>query len=402
MTKIETIRKINKNIIHEDGTITSFDKQLIQLMSGTYDTKYPLVVSDSTHSLDYIEDFATDNPLVINVSTVIKLREKHDIGYEFVSNCEAYLKESVLAFDSYQQDTSKIILLNEVDDNGFPMIAICRENKDLGGNLLINEITSIYEKEALENLLNNTYEKNKKFYTNEKTEQYIKSIGLQLSKGLTYALSNSYDSQCFNKSQVEKDLLRTAAYNTDLSEREKNIDKAPELKERESFEDIVRLVYVCHDHFSFPTYQIDGTDVYVKDLNCGVGKPNFYFVIPKNDIEGEPTFPFSAQEKRIEIIRPQQIEKNRESKKNVLAEMIVRNQFKFGKTSEEWVDFVSGIHDLELTKELLSELKEMPLVEEFTDDGEYFIVEDASNLFEEKEADMDLDDKKHKQDEFIF
>ena len=230
MTKIDTLRKINKNIVHEDGTITSFDKQLIQLMSGIYDTRYPLIVADSTHSLDYIEDFATDNPLVMNVSTVIKLREKHDIGYEFVSNCEMYLKESVLAFDSYQQDTSKIILLDEVDDDGFPMIAICRENKDMGGNLLLNEITSIYEKEKLEQLLNRSYENDKTFYTNKKTEQYVKSRGLQLSKGLTYALSNYYTRASFNKSQVEQDLAKEKGcieetYGMDLEEDLDEIEK---------------------------------------------------------------------------------------------------------------------------------------------------------------------------------
>lgn len=206
MTKIETLRKINKNIIHNDGTIDSFDKQLIQLMSGVYDTRFPLVVSDNTKSLSYIENFAIDNPLTMNVSTVIKLREKHDIGYEFVSNCEKYLKDSVLAFDSYQHDTSKVILLNEVDDDGFPMIAVCRENKDSGQGFVINEITSIYEKETLEKMIDKTYELNKFFYKNEKTEQYIESRGLQLSKGAMYALSSSYDKSSFCKSQVEGDL----------------------------------------------------------------------------------------------------------------------------------------------------------------------------------------------------
>lgn len=140
MTNIEILKKINKNIVHKDGTITSFDKQLIQLMSGVYDTRYPLIVAENTLSLNYIKDFAKDNPLVMNVSTVIKLREKHDIGYEFVSNCEFYLQESVLAFDSYQHETSKIILLEEVDDDGFPMIAICRENKSYSRGILLNEI----------------------------------------------------------------------------------------------------------------------------------------------------------------------------------------------------------------------------------------------------------------------
>lgn len=249
MTKIDTLRKINKNIVHEDGTITSFDKQLIQLMSGIYDTRYPLIVADSTHSLDYIEDFATDNPLVMNVSTVIKLREKHDIGYEFVSNCEMYLKESVLAFDSYQHDTSKIILLDEVDDDGFPMIAICRENKDMGGNLLLNEITSIYEKEKLEQLLNRSYENDKTFYTNKKTEQYVKSRGLQLSKGLTYALSNYYTRASFNKSQVEQDLAKEKGcieetYGMDLEEDLQ--EKIPEVYGNDKVQELIKLVIDKH------------------------------------------------------------------------------------------------------------------------------------------------------------
>lgn len=151
-------------------------------------------------------------------------------GYEFVSNCEMYLKESVLAFDSYQHDTSKIILLDEVDDDGFPMIAICRENKDMGGNLLLNEITSIYEKEKLEQLLNRSYENDKTFYTNKKTEQYVKSRGLQLSKGLTYALSNYYTRASFNKSQVEQDLAKEKGcieetYGMDLEEDLDEIEK---------------------------------------------------------------------------------------------------------------------------------------------------------------------------------
>ena len=46
----------------------------------------------------------------------------------------------------------------------------------------------------------------KMFFKNKKIEQYIRSIGLQLPQGGTYALSDSYDKQVFNKSQVEKDI----------------------------------------------------------------------------------------------------------------------------------------------------------------------------------------------------
>ncbi len=211
----ELIKKINKNIVHENGTIDSFDKQLIQLMSGVFDTKFPLVISDTSNALSYIADFKAENPLIINSSTVIKLREKHDLGYEFVSECEKYLRESVLAFDSIQHNTSKVILLQELDDDGFPMIAICREDKTIGEGLYINEVTSIYEKKNLESLIIRTYQEDKVFYKNEKTEQYIQSIGLQLPQGVIYALSKNYDKQSFTKSQVEHDIKKLEVSYTD-------------------------------------------------------------------------------------------------------------------------------------------------------------------------------------------
>lgn len=61
-------------------------------------------------------------------------------------------------------------------------------------------------KKVLIEALSSVYNKDKKFYTNKKTEQYVKSIGLQLSKGLTYALSDNYNKTAFTKSQVEQDL----------------------------------------------------------------------------------------------------------------------------------------------------------------------------------------------------
>lgn len=223
MANIEVLKRINKNIVNKDGTITSFDKQLIQLMSGIYDTRYPLIVADNTLSLNYIEDFAKDNPLVMNVSTVIKLREKHDIGYEFVSNCESYLKESVLAFDSFQHETSKIILLEEVDDDGFPMIAICRENKSYSRGIMLNEITSIYDKKNLEQMIIKSYQENKTFYKNKKTEHYMNSLGFQFPQDVIYALSSNYVKSSFNKNQVEQDLSKNkAAFEIQLDEIKSN------------------------------------------------------------------------------------------------------------------------------------------------------------------------------------
>lgn len=204
MNELDKIRRINKSIIKENGTIESFDKQLIELMSGRYDTRFPMVISSNSKCLDYINSNIT-NPILINVSTVIKIKEKHDIGYAFVSDSEEMIQNSIFAFDSLSHDTSKIIVLNEVDDENNPIIAVVRFNKKMGRDaILINEITSIYEKERLSNLIEKTYNADKMFYKNK--IEHIRSTGFSLPKDVEYALSENYDRACFTKSQVKRDL----------------------------------------------------------------------------------------------------------------------------------------------------------------------------------------------------
>lgn len=204
MNELDKIRRINKSIIKGNGTIESFDKQLIELMSGRYDTRFPMVISSNSKCLDYINSNIT-NPILINVSTVIKIKEKHDIGYAFVSDSEEMIQNSIFAFDSLSHDTSKIIVLNEVDDENNPIIAVVRFNKKMGRDaILINEITSIYEKERLSNLIEKTYNADKMFYKNK--IEHIRSIGFSLPKDVEYALSENYDRACFTKSQVKRDL----------------------------------------------------------------------------------------------------------------------------------------------------------------------------------------------------
>lgn len=201
----EQIKKINPNIINGEN-IQPFAEQLLDLQYGEYDTKFPMVVSTSTEALKYIKEIDIELPLVMNTTTAQKISTKHDIGFAYVSRCERMLKESVLGFQSLSQGTSTVVLLDDFQfDN--PVLAILRRNKEMGGSLSINEITSIYDKERLHKLLEKTWAEDKLFYKNGKTEQYFKSIGLQLPKGLKYALSDDYSSTSFNRSQVELALL---------------------------------------------------------------------------------------------------------------------------------------------------------------------------------------------------
>ncbi len=207
MLDVDKIRKINKNIIHEDGTIDSFDKQLIQLTGGTFDTRYPMLINTSAMSLAYIDELNTSLPLVINTSTVIKLKDKHNLGYAFVAEIDYMLKESVMAFDSIVHSSSIIVVLDKVNElEGDPIIAICRTDKKVAVTS-VNEITSIYDKQNLQNLMIKSYEKGAKFYKTSKTKAYCTSIGFYFPQDMQYALSDNYNKTSFNKNQVELDLL---------------------------------------------------------------------------------------------------------------------------------------------------------------------------------------------------
>lgn len=142
----DSIKSINKTIVHENGKIDSFDKQLINLSGGIFDVRFPLVVSDNTNCLSYISTINESKPLTMMVSTAIKIREKHDIGFAYVSQVNDLLKNSIMAFESLKHATSVIVLLDDYDDIDDPMIAVCRTDKKVG-YVDVNEITSIYDRE---------------------------------------------------------------------------------------------------------------------------------------------------------------------------------------------------------------------------------------------------------------
>lgn len=205
---LEKIKKINKTIIHKDDSIDSFEKQLVDLISGDFDITYPMVISEDSSMLNYISLVNEQNPLIMNVTTFIKLQNKHNLEFKMIKNIIALLNDSVLAFESLTEKESVVILTNEFDKTtGSPYIITCRFDKKVY-SLSVNEITSLYDKQKFDNMLIRTFDENKMFYKNEKTEQYFNLNGLYLSQALKYALSCNYDKKSFTKSQVLIDLTK--------------------------------------------------------------------------------------------------------------------------------------------------------------------------------------------------
>ncbi len=209
MDKVELIKKINKNIVHEDGTVDSFERQIQDLINANYDVRFPFVIKSDSQILNFISRLDSEKPLIMMTSTIEKISKKHHINYSYVKAINELLEKSLFAFDSLKYDTNHIIVLDDINEMYIPKIVICRSDKKVG-YIDVNEIASVYDRNNFANFINRVYLENKTFYINDKikTEQFINSFQSQLLDDLKTALSESYSRKVFTRSQVENDLQK--------------------------------------------------------------------------------------------------------------------------------------------------------------------------------------------------
>lgn len=178
MHNLKDIITINNNLV-KNGKIQSFKEQVFDLMTGHYNLNRMMIISTDSTSLSYIDGITKDKIITISPNKILKVMAEHNLSFYDISSLDYLLKDSVMAFDSLTQESSRIIVLDKKDIEDNQMIAICRTDaKNIFVN--VNQITSIYGKKNFEDFLNRTYEKGKKIYINEKTIEFTSMQGLQL------------------------------------------------------------------------------------------------------------------------------------------------------------------------------------------------------------------------------
>ena len=195
------IKKISKWALDKVGNLKPFKQQLIEYETKQLPSGTQLVVSDNSKGLAYAN--FSDNPIVINQTNVEKIiNGKHsNIPRNIIENIDTELNNSVFAMDSRTVDNAKIVVLDAVDTDGNPIIASLTQDKK-SGKIVVNELTSVYEKRDFQNYINRTIEDGKNIYTNEKTEQWLPRRGLQLPTRFTTD-SVSYNNNSTNTVQSQ-------------------------------------------------------------------------------------------------------------------------------------------------------------------------------------------------------
>jgi len=216
---IERIKQINPSIVKDDGTIQSFKEQLFDLEHGLYDFTLPMVITPSSEYLSFMGNEDPEKPVLINPRKIMKIRAEHFLTISDLADLEYYLKGSGLAFESLTQGTSRVVVIDKEDEVGDQIIAACRLDAE-SAFLSVNQITSIYGKENFMGFVERTFEADKVFFCNEKTETFVKSPRLQLPNSLINALSIMDYKGSFNRSQIMEMLIEKEASTPVLEETE--------------------------------------------------------------------------------------------------------------------------------------------------------------------------------------
>lgn len=187
----------------------SYKEQLLRYELKVLDNKNAILINENSEKLKYAN--INSNPLVIEPKTIEKIKTKHQLNLEFLIKLDELVQNSIFAFDSIQHDTSKIFVLNEKNNNN-QIIFIVRENKQ-EKHILVNEITSVYDKEKLQNLINITCNQGKNVYINPEKEIEFLSLNFSVPLNRIYNIDEiSYETEkeiCdkYNLTQEEKEKI---------------------------------------------------------------------------------------------------------------------------------------------------------------------------------------------------
>lgn len=199
---LDKIKKISKWAINKSGKLKSFKEQFNEFRNKELPSGVQLIVKDNSNSLQYAN--IKNNPIVTSQKTLNKFINdgKHNnIPLYIIENLVSELDNSVLAMESKTVPNSRIIVLDEYVGQK-PVIVTMNLDKT-NAKIEINEISSVYDKNDFQTLLNTTVEYNKTVYTNEKTEEWLIRNRLQLPTRFANP-SASYDNNStkYSKNQM--------------------------------------------------------------------------------------------------------------------------------------------------------------------------------------------------------
>lgn len=178
---IENLRRAAPSAFHDDGSLRPFDEQMVSYEMGELPPEEILVVSLRAHTAGLPE--IDDLPITIDQSTVEKVKTQHGLRPADVKNLAFWIKEHPFAMDSLSMENSVFVCVDATDRQNHHIIVpvhVAKEVGDIGHELVVDVVASIYRKRNLEYMISNTAKAGLKLFVNEKTKGWASRSGLQL------------------------------------------------------------------------------------------------------------------------------------------------------------------------------------------------------------------------------
>lgn len=180
MSNDEIIEKIAPNSLDEEGKLKSWETQLLDYEYNIRNAREPLVVNNNSKKLLF--SGIDDRPILINTSTIEKIKKVHNLDLKFLINLKGVINNPLFAIDSIQHSDSKLYVTNKKNKEGLPIIFVIRKDKNIAETYKVNEIASVYDKKNLQNLINKTIENGGKIYLNPTKTKELEEMGFNFEE----------------------------------------------------------------------------------------------------------------------------------------------------------------------------------------------------------------------------
>lgn len=203
---LEAIRKINHTVINGDGTIKSFKEQLLEYEYGYYNAFLPFVLSGDSRAL--AQSGAANHPIIMNANVLAKLKQKHDLVPMEIAELPKMIQENnVIMLDSYTFHPGGLCMYLDTTGIHDAPLFVAFHLDEKSGEVSVNRLASVYERANIEFTICKTWEMGFNLYPNEKTENWLKSLGLQLPDNLASSLTGDYRSVSKDKRIPARDII---------------------------------------------------------------------------------------------------------------------------------------------------------------------------------------------------
>ena len=172
---LDKLRVIAHNAVDSDGNVKSFDEQLDAFAYGEMASGDMFVVAPSSSEAGLSE--CPDLPITMRQSIVKKITAAHELLLADLKKLSEWLKDHPLAMESLTEPNSIVVIADTVDHEGRDILIALHLEKDYQ-QVRVNDIGSIYGKNNLAYLVENTINAGKEIYVNSRTGDWILRTGV--------------------------------------------------------------------------------------------------------------------------------------------------------------------------------------------------------------------------------